>query len=86
MCARARARLSYEETTGSDLCPSSSTVFAADPSGDGGFPEEAGGVLRGSEAVSEECVPSEGVFSVGLPAAPHLWAACAASAPSLFKY
>lgn len=53
------------------LCSSSSPVSAADPSGNGGVPEEAGRVLRGSEAVSAERVHSEGVFPVSLPAAPH---------------
>lgn len=32
------------------------SVAAADPSGVGGLPEEAGRLLRGSEAVPEECV------------------------------
>lgn len=55
---------------------SSSAVFAADSSGDGGFPEEARRVLRGSEAVSEERVHSERLLSVSLhvltPAAARL--------------
>lgn len=46
-------------------------VLAADSPGDGGFPEEARRVLRGSEAVSEERVRSEGLLSVSLTAAPH---------------
>lgn len=70
----------------SDLCSSYFTVFAADPSGDGGFPEEAGRVLRGVEAVSEECVHSERVLSVSLRTAPHFCAVFAAAAPFYFKY
>lgn len=69
------------ETWRVNLCSSSFPVFAADPPGNGGFPKEAGGVLRGSEAVSAERVHPEGVFPVSLPAAPHLRAA-----PFLFKY
>lgn len=41
-------------------------VLAADSSGDGGFPEEAGRVLRGSEAVPEERLRSERLLSVSL--------------------
>lgn len=47
------------------------SVVAADPSGDGGVPEEAGRVLRGPEAVSEECVHPERVLSVSLRPASH---------------
>lgn len=41
-----------------------SAVLVADSSGDGGFPEEAWRVLRGSEAVPEECLRSERLLSV----------------------
>lgn len=46
-------------------------VLAADSPGDGGFPEEARRVLRGSEAVPEERVRPEGLLSVSLTIAPH---------------
>lgn len=46
--------------------PCSSAVSAADPSGDGGVPEEARRVLRGPEAVPEERLCSERLLPVSL--------------------
>jgi len=54
-------------------CVSSSAVLAADSSGDGGVPEEAWRVLRGSEAVPEERLRSERLLSVSLITAPHFY-------------
>ncbi len=62
------------------LSLSSSVVLVADSSGDGGFPEEARRVLRGSEAVPEECLHSERLLSVSLTTAPRFHNCAAAAA------